>query len=400
MQVKKNVLLLNRYPYWLYDHKGFFMEDVDNLIILHSNETNFDFPKEKFRTAMICDFGNKEELNDCIEFLYKYCNFDQVVSVTERFVLLAAQIRDKYSLNGMDYQTALKFRDKLLMKVEVRKAGIRTPYFLKAKDIDNVRDFYEKYGSCVVKPLDGMGSVSTYFVKSLDDISQLNKINSKLTNYIVEEHIEGDMYHCDSIVEQGDIKMCSISQYSRPPANFSNGQNLSSVMIENSPLREEIERLNQKVLKTLNIINGVTHLEFFVTSEKEIIFCEVGSRAGGSGIIPSIQEVYGINLFKADIHTQLQSSVRINKSDQYAGWLIIVGKPGIIDEISNENEFTYSWITYKNVMHSKGDTLEEVKSSTGAVAEFTIVGRSEWDVKQKIRFIEKNFKLEVINYEL
>ncbi|EIT84141.1 hypothetical protein A374_16889 [Fictibacillus macauensis ZFHKF-1] len=391
----KRVLLINRFPYWLYCDKEFFLEGVENLCILHSKESRFDFPEDKYSSVVICDFSSEKEVNEAVEYLFGNHTFDVVINLSEPFMEMAAAIREKYAVQGMTKQTAEMFRNKIEMKKAVNNAGVLTPKYTSITCQEDIYNFYNQVGKSIIKPINGMGAYNTYVIEEFDDLSKVIRKIDDFKNYEMEQFITGEMFHCDSIIVNGTVELCSISRYSQPPLNYSNVDYLSSVMIGDKNLKEKIEKVNTQVINALNYKNGVTHLEVFL-NEDEIIFCEIGARAGGSGIIPSIKSIYDINLFNADINCQLNDEVEISTADQmYAGWLIIFSKEGIVSDISSIEDFNFDWIYYKEIKAKRGDVLKSANKSTSSVAEFSVTGTSEADVLRKINMIRNDFTLDL-----
>ncbi|PES33299.1 ATP-grasp domain-containing protein [Bacillus thuringiensis] len=391
----KRVLLINRFPHWIYCDPNFFLKDVDELHILHSKESNFDFPKEVYTSTVICDFSNEQQVNEAVEYLYNNHKFNIVINLTERYIELAARIRDKFSIPGLDICTATKFRNKLEMKKVVHEAGLSVPQSSSISKTEDISNFINKFGKSVVKPIDGMGTKTTYVIEKLEDIppSILNN-SEKLSNFEIEQFISGQMFQCDSVVVDGEIKLCSISRLLTSTLHFEELGYFATVMIEEGPLRDKIWNFNKEVIEAFNFKNGVTHHELFLKDDGELVLCEIAARAGGGGTIPSIKYAYGINLYEADIRRQLQKELHFPLTDKkYAGFLIIHRKEGIVLDISSIDDFDFDWIYYKNINARRGDILTKADSSTASVADFTITGTSEADVIRKIEMIRKNFKL-------
>ncbi|MFP8644568.1 acetyl-CoA carboxylase biotin carboxylase subunit family protein [Priestia aryabhattai] len=390
---KKRVLLINRFPYWLYCDKKFFLEEVEDICILHSKESKFDFPPNQYSSVVICDFSCEKEVNDAVEYLFNNHQFNVVINLSEPFMELAADIREKYKISGMDKQTAKIFRDKIEMKKAVAKTDVIVPKYTNITCKEDIYNFHNDVGKSILKPISGMGAYNTFIIEEFNDISRIIAEIDDLKKYEMEQFIAGEMFHCDSIIVNGNVELCSISRYSHPPINYSKVDYLSSVMIDDKEIRDKIETVNKKVINALNYKNGVTHLEVFL-SEDEIIFCEIAARAGGSGIIPSIKNVYEINLFEADIKRQLNCAVDILDSKNiYAGWLVIFSQEGIVSDISSIEDFNFDWIYYKEIKAKRGDILRNANKSTASVAEFTVWGDSEADVLRKINMLREEFRL-------
>ncbi|SDY61311.1 ATP-grasp domain-containing protein [Evansella caseinilytica] len=394
---KIRALLINKFPFWIYqDGQNTFFDEVDELIVLHSNKIDFDFPSNDYSSVVICDFENSDEMWNAIDFLFKTRNFNFVINLSEQTMELAAEIREKFNLPGMHLKEVLPFRDKLMMKDIVRKyTNIRVPHYKKIHNSSDIYKFYEKNKKSIIKQKDGMGSKNIFVINNCDDIRGfLNEI-SDLHNYEVEEFINGDIYHCDSIVKDGNILVSSVSKYSCPPMNFKTNEYLYSNMINSGSLKNKVIKANKEIINSFGLMNGVTHLEVFVDND-EIVFCEIACRAGGAGVIPSIREVFGVNLFHASINLQINKQITIREKPIVAGWLVLYKKEGVIKEISSKNEFKHNWIKYCSVKGNVGDTVESADSSTASIAEFTIIGNNESDLKEKMDYIIKEFKYQVI----
>ncbi|GIP65344.1 hypothetical protein J32TS6_38990 [Virgibacillus pantothenticus] len=388
------VLLINRFPYWVYNDSGYPFENVEKLCILQSHETKFDFPVDKYCAVVICDLNNKDAVDDAIEFFYKNYKFSKIINVTERYMELAATKRVQYGLPGMDIEMAKNFRDKISMKNKVKENSIPVPYVEKISNQKDAENFVMKYGKSVIKPIDGMGTKDTFIVNSASDIPELDLSNQ----YEIEKFIKGDMYHCDSVVLNGEVKVCSVSRYLNSTLNYSVDGYLASIMIDDSDLIEKMRQFNQEVISALNFKNGVTHLEVFYDSEEDsIVFCEIGARSGGAGVIPSVKYVYGVDLTETYVRLQLEEEITIPKAkDTYAGWVVIHKKEGIITEISNEDEFNFDWVLFKSINGKPGDVIKRADNSVASIADFTIIGNSEKDLKNKVNMLRNSFKLNAI----
>lgn len=390
----RRVLLLNRFPYWLYNDPKYLLDGVEDLCILHANECTFDFPAKSYSTAVATDFADRDKLDQAVEYLYHTNAFDAVVNLTERYMELAARIRETYSLPGMNLKTATRFRDKLEMKKVVQAAGLNVPPCAKVDTKAEIVDFVAAHGKSILKPVDGMGTSKTFVIESVDAVPDILDRVDDLSRYEVEQFITGDMYHVDSVIINGRVELCSVSRYLNSTLDFAESGYLASVMIDQGELRDRLAAFNRQVVEVFDYPNGVTHLEVFLSEDDKLVFCEIASRAGGAGVIPSIMYVYGINLFEADIAAQLGREVHIPPPrNQCAGWLVIHSREGIVSEISHPEDFDFAWVQYKNIRAKRGDLLKGAESSVSAVAEFTVTGTSEADVIRKMDMIRSQFKL-------
>lgn len=282
---KESVLLLNRFPYWIYASAGYPFDNVD-VIILQEKGVPLDFPKDRYKVALECDLSNEEELNDTIKHLHATYAFTRVINNTERYMYTAARIRELCNISqGLNVEETRRFRDKMYMKNILRAKNIKVPEAKLLKSRLEAIEFFQQYGKSIIKPIDGTGTKNTYEIASVHDIESIQEpiFND---NFEIEAFIFGDMYHCDAIIENGNIRMCSVSKYLNSTLNFHTDGYLGSVMIDQGELQERLQQFNKEVIHALAYENGVTHLEAFVQPDGQIVFCEIERRPGGGGIIP------------------------------------------------------------------------------------------------------------------
>ncbi len=393
--MKECVLLLNRFPYWVYKTSRYPFENV-NLIILQEQGIKLDFPENSYKIVIECDISNHTELNSVVKNLHSQYKFSRVINNTERYMYAAANIRELCEIhNGLSVEETRRFRDKMYMKKILREKNIKVPEAEILRNRLEAVDFFEKNGKSIIKPVDGTGTKDTYQIDNLQDIESI-KNHIFEGNFEIEKFIFGDMYHCDSVIENGKIVICSVSKYLNSTLNFNKDGYLGSVMIDQGDLQDRLLNFNEKVISALECENGVTHLEIFVQPDGELVFCEIAARPGGGGVIPSVENVYGIDISECSIRLQLGESLNITpKKDILSGWLIIHKKEGIVAEISPESEFDYDWITYKNINAKEGESLTSANSSISSIADFTIIGGTQEELINRMAYIRNKFKFSV-----
>ena len=67
--------------------------------------------------------------------------------------------------------------------------------------------------------------------------------------------------------------------------------------LEQSQLRPGL-MLGRKVLKALNMGDGFTHMEWFLTSKGEAVFGEIGCRPGGAHLVDQMNYTGDVDLFR------------------------------------------------------------------------------------------------------
>ena len=280
------------------------------------------------------DFSQGSTLESVIQAILNENEISQVISVDEYSVHIAAKIRRKIGLKGLQPDQAIKFRDKLAMKQALAATSIRVPRVFSSQEILSQQVVFP----LVAKPRSLAGSLGVKVIHTADQLTDLLGTLSKDSfseehsfvdmseqQYQFEEYIQGRLFHIDGLVHDSKVLFFKVAEYLGTPLSFLHGEPLGSITLENS---EEWRDFLDQVVKGLSVPDGAFHLESFKNDRNEPIFLEIAVRMGGGPIYKTSLEVYGIDLLLS--HLQLQMGVTIDysstlgKHDQKtsAGWVI------------------------------------------------------------------------------
>jgi hypothetical protein len=98
----------------------------------------------------------------------------------------------------------------------------------------------------------------------------------------------------------GEIVFVSAQKYGAPPMQVYQGGGVfnTRVIPHDSDDSKQLKALNEKVIRTLGMRNGVTHAEFIKAhADGRIYFLEVAARVGGAFISDMIEKATNINLW-------------------------------------------------------------------------------------------------------
>src|SRR5690606_34064791 len=121
------------------------------------------------------------------------------------------------------------------------------------------------------------------------------------SQYLIEQFIEGKVFHVDSVVADGKVLACGVSEYGTPPFSVSHygGVFTSSIVSYKAKVRKELEKLNRNLLKAFKYDRGVTHAEFLQSSaDGKIYLLEVACRVGGAYIANVLEHACNFNLWR------------------------------------------------------------------------------------------------------
>lgn len=260
---------------------------------------------------------------------------DALVALEEFDVITAALAREHLGIHGMGGSRARVFRDKLAMRLRAREAGFVVPDFVPLFNYQEVGEFMERVPPpWVVKP---RSDVSSSGVRRLEESEQVwraiealdarEALQDKASYYLLEKFIPGEVFHVDSVVEDGEVIFAGASRYGRPPLRVvSEGGVFTTHTVEyDSPEHAELLRLNAELLGALGLGSGAAHAEFIRGADDgRFYFLEVAARVGGAYIAETLEAASGHNLWREWARVELARARgervgRLSPRREYAG---------------------------------------------------------------------------------
>jgi biotin carboxylase len=235
---------------------------------------------------------------------------DHVVGLDEFDVLPAARAREYLQVfKGLSRSHALRFRDKLTMRSIASTNGIDCPEFVGVFNPKDINDYLERVPPpWIIKP---RTEVSAFGIRKCETAEQawnvLTELDSRNTwrdhpsKYQIERFIEGNVYHVDSVIEDGKILACGVSEYGTPPfkVTHTGGVFTTSTVEYKSGDRKKLEKINKKLIKAFNHVRGVAHAEFLKSDDDgKFYLVEVAARVGGAYIANVVEHACGFNLWR------------------------------------------------------------------------------------------------------
>lgn len=258
-------------------------------------------------------------------------HFDGVVALSEYDMVAAARVREMLGTRGHSVSLTLGFRDKVIMKERLFAAGIRVPRFMRVDATDSSGAVVAAVGLPVVlKPTSSAGSVGVSVHHSEESLAKaLESLGSE--EFECEEYVSDEVLHVDGVVRNGIHLFTQVSAYVGNPLRFLDGEPLGSFTL-NSP---EATAAAHGAVDALNLADGVYHLELLRHPSGELVFLEVGMRAGGAEVVDVLRECRGIDLFEETFRAAVELPSRLGVVDDsgssavHTGWLVY---PGPSDE--------------------------------------------------------------------
>lgn len=342
------------------------------------------------------------ELEEHIIREHERSPFTKIISFREQDVVRISKIREYLNISGQTEASALLYRDKFVMKQTLQKYGIKVAKFFAVNDyIDCLKAVGQLDFPVILKPRDGGGSMDTFVIKSRDELYNIvKKLN--VENYIVEEYIDGEVYHVDVLVTEFDIKYISAARYVNNCLAFKEGKSTASVFYPNNhPVSKKLVEFSKKVLFSLpREKDSIYHIEIFETKDGEFILCEIACRAGGGQIVPIIERCYSLNLYKEYLNAQVyKSTIQLKKfyADKPKGFLLVSPKQGTLLDLPQQMDLPY--IEDFEIYGVKGQEYGIPNSSAFALASFEVGGDTIEKVEENLIELDKLFKSKVFYSE-
>jgi biotin carboxylase len=258
----------------------------------------------------------------------------RIVPMDDFDLELVANLREHLRIPGMGDTTTRYFRDKLAMRMKARSEGVMVPDFVHILNDAAVSAFTEKVpGPWVLKPRMLAGAIGIRRIPDREALHQnLDSLGDERSFFLLERYVAGDIFHVDSIVNNGKILFASASAYGRPPLDVSHDGDVftSRLLQRGEPFEAKLLEVNGQVLKAMGLVRGVSHTELIAGKDGKIYFLETSARVGGAHIADLVEAGRGINLWAEWAKLELAGSEGTYEPpkarDEYAGLLVSLAK--------------------------------------------------------------------------
>jgi hypothetical protein len=287
-----NVAVINYGP--LNDYAAMLPELADGLHVFSHNELTNTAGFALYEYVPDCEFVPYPELR--IRQLARERRFTHLITDNEYDLERAARIREDLGVPGQSSASALSFRDKVVMK-QVAGRAVATPRFARLGTITDLTDFIAgNTYPVVVKPVKQGGSRDIVVLRDESELVEFSRRHWR-DDLMVEDYIEGDIYHVDAVLAEG-YRFVASSRYLRNCLGVLSGQNNGSLQLHpQDKLAKRLEEFLDSALGAFDTpTTGAYHLEVFHTPEDELVLCEIASRVGGSRIPALTRATYGLDL--------------------------------------------------------------------------------------------------------
>ncbi len=251
-----------------------------------------------------------------------------VIGVAEGSVPLAAALRKQLGLRGLSTHAAHWAHDKLAMKQAVSGAGIPCAPWVEVTESTTAAALVDQLGFPVVLkvPVSSGGRG----VRIYHDFKPLEA--ALVPGLLAEGFVNGTEMSVESFMLEDQTLLRNQTRYLKV--------GLASILPARLAITEEneVNALAERVHAALELGEGLTHMELFLT-ENGPLFGEIAARPPGGRLMNLLAHVYHFNPWEAVIRIALGEDPGISVSpDGFAGAHLLYPEPGQIQTIEGIRE--------------------------------------------------------------
>ncbi len=265
---------------------------------------NADWPKECLAEFLTMPSGlTCEQLLNTVTYLARTRRIDRLVALDEFDLAGAALIREHMRLPGLGESATRYFRDKLAMRAQAKKMGVKVPEFTGVFNHADVSEWMKVTpGPWLLKPRMNASAIGIKPIANADELWPiLEQLGDLQSHYVLERFVAGEVFHCEGVSWKGKVLFAQPFQYGRPPMQtmHQGGVFTTRNLAMNSADARGILKIHKQLLKALGMQSGVTHSEFIKSADDgEFYFLETAARVGGAYIAEACEFATGINPWK------------------------------------------------------------------------------------------------------
>lgn len=244
-----------------------------------------------------------QQITNTVTYLARSRKFARIVALDNFNVEIAAALREHLRIPGMGVTTARYFSDRLAARVKATHMGIAVPAFTSVANYDDLRHFMQAVpGPWLLIPRSGSCNAESWKLAESEQVWRaLDALGDDQSGFLLEQSIEGERIHVDSLTADGVVVFSAVSPYW---AALSKGNKAGELMprAQKSNTPADVERLrgaNTALLSSMRMTRGVAHTEFLRSNATgEFYFMETSATVDDRCVSDMMQETHELNLWQ------------------------------------------------------------------------------------------------------
>lgn len=385
------ILIINRRDHAITPYESWLISTKQKLVMLSSSEyqLSYNHVVNNYEHMEWFDHfsvnGNVEKRAIALHKIYK---FTAIIAISESDLIRAAELRDYLGIPGQTMESALAFRNKVMMKDKLKHTDIQlSPYCKVTSSLDLLKFVASHSYPIVVKKVDGTGSKEVAIIHTESELEHRLEEGFK-GEWIAEKFVSGRIYHIDGVAMKGELLFCWPSVYINSCLAYMDAKPSGSYILEaDNPL---VTRLNEMVNQILSYMPCpeviAFHAEIFHTEDDELILCEIASRVGGSKIGITLKTAFNIDLMKTWVQMQCGipiawESVEREPRTISGNVLVHPGKGTFLGP--PETEYPDEIIDFE-LLASFNQHFNYGRNCNDCLASFVLIANSEQDIEERL----------------
>jgi biotin carboxylase len=370
---------------------------------LYEKNTKDSYKMKSIKKIGIANYHQNEEYIELVHEWSKIISFDMVVAGIEYSVPAGNNAAQLLGLPNLGKDVDKYLCNKINLRKLCCEKNIPSPSYSKVESIDDVYNFYNKYGTSILKPANRQGSVGVQKISDINKIefsykNTINAFEEKIKDrnvkwdYIIEKFLEGFEYSVETLVVDkkvifnnitrkevfSDDKFAEIGHV--VPADFTKEQYETIIKIQNI------------FVDALEVENGVLHSEWKYTSDGPYLI-ECAGRIPGDRIPFLISYSYDFNFFKAYYQILAKESLEINVENEFVSMIkYFTPKKGVLKDIKNIKFLNHESVIEYKIDVKPGDIIKECEDSFSRCGYFIIKAENHEKLYILANEIENNVK--------
>lgn len=322
-----------------------------------------------------------------------------VTACTDQALLTVANVSEKLGLPCyISYDTALNVTNKSYMKKVLEKNNIPTSKYAIFNKTSSFKDLDNYRYPLVVKPVDcnsSKGVIKVYNNQEAEEGLKQAISYSRTNSAIIEEFKEGIELSVDCFVQEGNVKLLSVTSSNKIKNNTSFTILQSIYPIINQEEEKKVLQIAQKIAEAFKLKNTPLLVQMIMNKEGFYVL-EFSARMGGGSKYKLIETLSGVNIMKAYTDLILGQKVSINPSKMvnYASMNYVYCNNGIISSIEGldvlkKKRIIDEYFVYKTI----GMKIEKAMTSGDRPVGFLVTSNSKESMRNKIELADKSIKI-------
>jgi len=398
--VPDHLIVLHRWTDSYADYATYLDHDAYRVSYVTTPRAKGSLPTSASDVELVSSTENHAEVRAAVDRLVARHGLPwRIIALHEVDLDIAAELRQELGIPGDTPAELDRFRDKLAMARRLAERGVAAPAAAAAPDHEAVARFAADHGwPVILKPVRGTASAHVTRFDGAEDLDGYSFPRD--TAMMVQVYLPDTVLHVDGVAADGALLVWRASRYINTCLDFTRGDALGSVEMDDPALLEALGAFAERALAAMSDEPWVFHLELLAALDgdtPEFHVLEVGARPGGAEVPFIWREVHGVDLMAAAVDVQMgralprYSLAPVPGADDCGGWLLVptpATRPCRV--LAADSPSGLPGAAYAERLPALGDILPDIPGYEHSGARFRFRGTGSAAVEQAlVRTVER-----------